>query len=467
MDIVAAMKFEKVKILFFFSLVSLIFASTMVAPAFADAAPTVKITSPTNGTIVKGVLTLTASVAADPAGTATLAKAGLAIVGAPNYYAAYLNGQSPYGVGGGDFGPLGYSDYYWITTQNAYTFTFDTTTWQAGSYKLTIFTEDTNGLSSSSAITVTFANGAPVLTIISPSNNTVVKGKVTLTATATADPAGTATLARAGLAIVGAHNYAPYLNGQSPYGVGGGDFGSVGSSDSVWSTTQNSYTFTFDTSDWQAGSYKVTVFTEDNSGRASATTISITVPALPTLTLSRYKTSGQTSILRTEVSGTSSLYSGNVVLESGAGSKGPWTSEGTFTGSIDSLVASSNLPFGTWVRASLNGVAELLDSVSDPIQLIGQPTIQCTLPSTGKANVVLRGKCNSDISLGGTRVTLQTNFGSGWINLGDSTVSGTSFPISITVKKAGTLSIRIVSNARSGLLSPSVSKISKVIVKSR
>jgi hypothetical protein len=50
--------------------------------------------------------------------------------------------------------------------------------------------------------------------------------------------------------------------------------------------------------------------------------------------------------------------------------------------------------------------------------------------------------------------------------LGSSTISGTNFPISISVKKAGTLSVRIVSNARSGLLSSSVSRVSMVVVKS-
>ena len=75
--------------------------------AHADAAPTITITSPSSGTTAKGKVTVLATAATDPTGTATLVETGISISGAPTNWGGSLdinnsgyNGSSTFGNAG-------------------------------------------------------------------------------------------------------------------------------------------------------------------------------------------------------------------------------------------------------------------------------------------------------------------------------------------------------------------------------
>jgi len=138
-------------------IVSTVLATLLVAglastPAYADAGPTVSIT--TQSGTVKGKVTVSATAATDPTGTATLSYAGIKITGIASYDVTLANAS--YQGSAHTFGTSGVSDYYWYAPSPSYNFSFDTTKWPTGSYQVTVFTEDSNGRAAGSTpITLT------------------------------------------------------------------------------------------------------------------------------------------------------------------------------------------------------------------------------------------------------------------------------------------------------------------------
>ena len=142
-------------------LATLLVAGLASTPAYANAGPTVSITTP-SGT-VKGKVSLTATAAVDPSGTATLKYAGIKITGLSSYDANMTNAS--YQGNAHTFGTSGVSDLYWYSLSPSYNFTFDTTDWPTGSYQVTVFTEDSNGRAAASTpITLTIPV-APTLSL--------------------------------------------------------------------------------------------------------------------------------------------------------------------------------------------------------------------------------------------------------------------------------------------------------------
>ena len=138
----------------FFRLIigALCFSFLGIAPARAESDPTVSITSPTSGTVAKGVLSITSQFAADPSGTATISRIGVTIAGAPSgYYSllslgGYTSSASTLGSTNVD---AAWSSSYW--NGSSATFRVDTTAWPAGTYSVSVTAIDSNGRTTTSS----------------------------------------------------------------------------------------------------------------------------------------------------------------------------------------------------------------------------------------------------------------------------------------------------------------------------
>ena len=119
--------------------------------AHADAAPTITITSPSSGTTVKGKVTVLATAATDPTGTATLVETGISISGAPTNWGGSLDINNSGYNGSSTFGNAGISQYSLSINSSSLSFAFDTTQWPSGSYQVTIYTLDSSGRGAASA----------------------------------------------------------------------------------------------------------------------------------------------------------------------------------------------------------------------------------------------------------------------------------------------------------------------------
>lgn len=430
------------------------------APSMAADSPSIVIQSPATNSNVKGRVDVVAT--ATPGTTGELTYVGFKVSG-QRQIRVKMNGVDPSPI----VWNITAADYEWSTSDSRYDFSFDTTSWANGTYQITVYVIDAHGFSSSATISVNSSLSNPLVTIISPQDKGVVKGNVSLSVKATADSAGTADIVGAGLKIGGVSVYIPYLNEQDGSTFFGDYFGALGQPDYYWQTTQNVLNFHFDTSSWLPGDYKVSVYVLDSSARSSVGSITLTIPPLPKLSLSIYRNSGLVSYLKAHLDGATSLFSGTVALEASESSDGPWHSVGNFSGPINALTTTTQLAYGTWVRAIFAGATQLSDTVSSAIQLIGTPTVKCTLPSSGKVGALLKGSCTSDIVFDDTLVRLQGNYGSGWSDLGSGAVSGKIFKISISGKKTGVLSVRVISSGQDGYLGSFTSRISKILVKSR
>ena len=427
---------------------TLLVAGLASTAAYADAGPTVSITTP-SGT-VKGKVSLTATAAVDPSGTATLKYAGIKITGLSSYDANMTNAS--YQGNAHTFGTSGVSDLYWYSLSPSYNFTFDTTDWPTGSYQVTVFTEDSNGRAAASTpITLTTANAGPTVSITTPSGT--VKGKVTISASAATDPTGTASLVYAGLKITGLASYSADMPNGSYRGTNH-TFGTAGVSDLFWQPSTSSFDFTFDTTSWPTGSYQITVFTEDSNGRAAGSTpITLTIPVAPTLVLNATQISvGANSTFTVKYSGTNSLSDGTLVLQQSTDPQGTWNTVATFTGAAPLFKASALVNLGDYVRAVFSGATNLLDSESAAIQIVVTPKLTCKIATTAKVGTKLRGSCTSNVNLPSVYVELQTSTGSSWTVLGGGNVSGKTIPINVTPKKKGFLYISMTSSGLDGKL---------------
>jgi hypothetical protein len=190
----------------------------------------------------------------------------------------------------------------------------------------------------------------------------------------------------------------------------------------------------------------------------------MTIPVLPILSVSIDSVVGNTFIIRGSVTGTNSLFSGVLQLFSADSIDGPWSFIGTFSGSILKLQTKIKSDPGKFVRGSLEGVAELLDTKSPPIQLLAKPKVVCKLPPSGRIGQKLKGICTSDVELKNTLVFLQSNTGNGWANLGSGNVSGSTIPLNVTGQKVGILQVRVFSKGLLGLYAPFTSFVSKISI---
>lgn len=448
-----------------FICISLFYTSSTMGQAMAGDPPTITIQSPQNGSIVSGLVTLRVTVTA--ANGVGLWKSGLTVEGMRNIE-PYLNGSLGDSCCYNSFNSLGSSSYVWENRLSAFDIIFDTSAWADGTYAIDIFSADSSPDSaavSRKTISLTTVNRAPTLTIASPLTNSILKGEVTIKATANADPKGTAILNFVGLSIIGAQIDNPYLNGQQD--EGDDSWGQVGHIDHYWSTTQKSYSFTFDASTIKPGEYKLVIFTRDSNQRTTSAAINIVIPITPKLNLLQKNANGGRMDLQVIVRGTPSIYSGQVSIESSDSQNGPWSTVKNFVGDLNALTTSVNLPVGTWVQASIQNVPQLNDSFSNPVQLLGKPIIKCTLPGSALINVPISGICTSDLTLFHTRLQLQTNIGSGWKNIANSEISGSRFPVKLSSRKTGPMLVRVTSEGQDGTFLPFASKTYTVNISTR
>jgi hypothetical protein len=223
---------------------------TLSRTNYQNYGPAVTLTEPIDGATVSGSVTVTAT-AIDEDGVAQVE--------------CYIDGNL--------LGTLPGS-----TTSDTYTFTWDSTKVDNGTHKIKVIAYDVQGKKGQDEITVEVSgnNIAPVVTITAPPDNAVVSGtSVSISAVAT-DAAD-------GIQTVECY-------------VDGGLIGSLSGS-----TTSDTYTFTWDTTQYSNSDHTVTVTAIDNSGMSASDSVRVTVnntaaDAAPTVSIS-YPTTGSTITL--------------------------------------------------------------------------------------------------------------------------------------------------------------------------
>ena len=352
------------------------------------------------------------------------------------------------------------------------TLSYDTTTWENKAYTFVVKVTDSSGRESTTASwTITTANTGPAVIWTSPANNSTVTGKIALKATATPASSGTSKITKWCLTINSeeTNNYsaATFLgndgyerDARNYYSMSSGCWGSA-------SYDSRKLTLSYDTTTWENKSYTFVVKVTDSSGRESTTaSVRVIIPAKPVLTLSVNSIQvGSPTTFSLGVAGTKSVSSAKVKLEVRAEDSDEWVAVADFKGNVGSLLASAQVELGQSVRASLSGSDELIDAVSDPIEIQVKPKVTCKLSSSIKAGSKNSGNCTSNVVLSNVPVTLYFLSGGRWVSLGGGTVNGKSFPINFTPKKKGVVYLAVISDGIAGKYSAFESNRVKVTVK--
>ena len=260
----------------------------------ANASAKISIVTPVDTPTVRGTYTFTGVATAERFGNSSIAKVGVRITSTLGFSAGsyarvcptggYNCYYSGYGTSELTFGTLGAADYVWTPPSGAISFAIDTTTWANDTYTVTLFTRDSSGRMaiSESKLFVT-DNVGPTTSITTPATSTTQSGIVNVTGTTRAAATGSATINKVGVKVTGgtgfsAGSYARvcpsgayncYYNG---YGTSELTFGTVGVADYVWTPSSSAVSFAIDTTAWANGTYTITFFTRDSSGRVAAST---------------------------------------------------------------------------------------------------------------------------------------------------------------------------------------------------
>ena len=297
------------------------------------------------------------------------------------------------------------------------------------------------------------ANANPTVSITSPSAGTTAKGKLAITSQFAADPSGTATISEIGISIANAPSGYTGTLTLGGYRANPGTLGST-NVDAAWTSNYwngSSATFNVDTTAWPAGTYSITVTVLDSNNRsATSAPVSLVVPKSVQIELIQTSSKGSSQVFSLQMPGVTTLSGGSVTLLSSDTQVGPYAQVGNFTGPAPTLVISSQLPLGTWVRAQLSGSSTLNDAVSNSIQVLGVPTLKCSIPSSAKLNAKVTGKCVFDTPVSVLPVALNVNSGSGWHSIGSGSAQGASFPITVVGKILGALKVSVTSPGVAG-----------------
>ena len=317
-------------------------------------------------------------------------------------------------------------------------------------------------------ISPTYATDAnPTVTITSPSAGAVAKGVLSIGSQFAADPSGTASITKIGISIASAPSGYTNLLTLGGYTSGSGALGST-SVDAYWSNgyfSGSSATFKVDTTAWPAGSYSITVTVLDSNGRTTTSSpVSFIIPKGVLLTTNVISYDGNQVSISATIPGVSSLDGGQVQLLISDARSGPFVPVGSFTGGPDKLLFNGPIQISKWVRASLTGAASLLDSLSEPTQILAMPKISCSVSSKAKVYAKVNGLCKFSFSVNGVNVALNVDSGKGWHSLGSGTVKGLTFPISIVGKSIGILKVQITSSGIPGVYQSFSSNIMTVKV---
>ncbi|MEI6250743.1 MAG: trypsin-like serine protease, partial [Actinomycetes bacterium] len=266
----------------------------------ANASAKISISTPVDTPTVRGSFTISGLATSERYGNSSIAKVGVRIVNsagtsfAPYYgggrlcptgsYNCYYNG---YYTSELTFGSLGSADYVWTPPSGAISFALDTTAWANDTYTVTLFTKDSSGrMAISDSRRLVTANIAPSTSITTPAASATVSGVVNVVGSASANSSGSATINKVGVRITGGSGFtAGYYGGGRicPTGASGCyyngyytselAFGTLGTADYVWTpSSASAITFPVDTTGWANGTYTITFFTRDSSGRMAAST---------------------------------------------------------------------------------------------------------------------------------------------------------------------------------------------------
>ncbi|MEI7944598.1 MAG: trypsin-like serine protease [Actinomycetes bacterium] len=317
----------------------------------ANASAKISILSPVDTPTVRGNYTFTGLATAERYGNSSIAKVGVRIVNsAGSSIAAYYSRVCPtgayncyyngYGSAELTFGTLGVADYVWTPPTGAVSFAIDTTVWANDTYTVTLFTKDSSGrIAISESKSFVTDNIGPNVSIATPAAGTTQNGMVNVTGTVRADTSGSATINKVGVRITGgtgfsAGSYARvcptgayncYYNG---YGTAELTFGTLGVADYVWTPASGAVSFAVDTTAWANGTYTITLFTRDSSGRLAASTPNTftTSNAVPTVAITSPVSGGVvkgigtfTGTARPDPSGTATINKVGVRITGGAG----------------------------------------------------------------------------------------------------------------------------------------------------
>ena len=317
----------------------------------ANASAKISILSPVDTPTVRGNYTFTGLATAERYGNSSIARVGVRIVNsAGSSIAAYYSRVCPtgayncyyngYGTAELTFGTLGVSDYVWTPPTGAVSFAIDTTVWANDTYTVTLFTKDSSGrIAISESKSFVTDNIGPNVSIATPAAGTTQNGMVNVTGTVRADTSGSATINKVGVRITGgtgfsAGSYARvcptgayncYYNG---YGTAELTFGTLGVADYVWTPASGAVSFAVDTTAWANGTYTITLFTRDSSGRLAASTPNTftTSNGVPTVAITSPVSGGVvkgigtfTGSARPDPSGTATINKVGVRITGGAG----------------------------------------------------------------------------------------------------------------------------------------------------
>ena len=307
------------------------------------------------------------------------------------------------------------------------------------------------------------ANANPTVSITTPSS--VVKGLVTLNATPAADPAGTASLSYAGIKITGISDYSITLNNRGTPDYRSYSFGAAGTADYAWNEGNGNYQFNFDTTKWPTGSYQITVFTKDSSGRTAVSApITLTIPKAVSLVLGVQSIEGNIAKLIVQVIGDVQIDDGRIALATSSQGGGEFREVTNFQKTPSGYRLDYQFIPGEWIQAQLLGSTKYLDSSTEERQLLSLPKISCRFASTARLKVRLTGSCTSSFALNNAPIFLQSNIGKGWVTIAQGTFSGSKLSPSIVPTQSGNLQVRLYSPGLSSFYSTFTSNIVRIKV---
>ena len=304
---------------------ALISSNALLAPtssATTSAAPTVAITSPAPGSTQSGSVTVSGLALPDPLRSARVTDLGVQIrsltgnvpssgmsfspsanCGGDVYNIGQMASSAVFGNFGNVFAAWGFP--YDPNCDGKFLLKFDTTSWENGTYQLTLLVKDSTGLAAASEpIQFTTTSAAPTVAITSLVAESTRVDWFTLTGMATSDPSGTSKITMVGIKVVPQSDiprtpftvnfywpeYDFYTANQSVL-----DFGAQGMATTAW------YVYPFDgkieitipTTNWPISSYAVTLLAKDSSGRtASSAPANLTIPRPPIQTVNANFTCG-------------------------------------------------------------------------------------------------------------------------------------------------------------------------------
>ena len=225
----------------------------------SNSGPEFEIASPAEGSTLAGKFVLKSIATPSGEGTADIAKNCLKLNGrVPTN--GYYRGNTPIS---------GYSDVDGCISSSSTEpyWEFDATNWANGTYIFSMNTVDSSGRKSSTVTrNLVVANESPSSSFTTPTESSILAGRITIKASSNVSATGTADIAKNCLKLNGRVPTNGYYRGNTP-------ISGYSDVDGCISSSSTEPYWEFDTTSWENGSYQFTFYNIDSSGRTSNTSI--------------------------------------------------------------------------------------------------------------------------------------------------------------------------------------------------